>query len=48
MDRDQNIIVVELFHDYQPFVFAGVAKTKTVRHVAMHRPRLVPLKELKA
>lgn len=47
MDPDQNIIVVEVFYDYVPFIFSGVVEAKTIRQVALHHPRLVPLNELK-
>lgn len=47
MDPDRNIIVVEVFFDYEPFIFAGVIKPKTIRQVAMHRPRLVALDQLR-
>lgn len=47
MDPDRNIIVVEVFFDYEPFLFAGVVDAKTIRQVAMHRPRLVALNELR-
>lgn len=47
LDQNQNIIIVELFYDYQPFIFGGVVEAKTIRQVALHRPRMVALNDLK-
>ena len=47
LEPDQNIIVVEVYYDYTPFFFDGVMQPKTVGQRALHRPRLVPLNELK-
>ncbi|MDJ0610438.1 MAG: hypothetical protein QNJ67_15790, partial [Kiloniellales bacterium] len=47
LDPDQNIIVVEVYYDYTPVFFDGVMQPKTIGQVALHRPRLVPLNDLK-
>ena len=47
LDPDQNIIVVEVYYDYTPVFFDGVMQPKTIGQIALHRPRLVPLNELK-
>ncbi len=47
LEPDQNIIVVEVYYDYTPFFFDGVMEPKTVGQRALHRPRLVPLNELR-
>ncbi|MDJ0610441.1 MAG: TadE/TadG family type IV pilus assembly protein [Kiloniellales bacterium] len=47
LEPDQNIIVVEVYYDYTPFFFDGVMQPKTIGQIALHRPRLVPLNELK-
>ncbi len=43
MRKDQNVIVAEVFYDYEPFFFGGILPTQKVYHFALHRPRLKPL-----
>lgn len=46
MDVNQNIIIAEVFYNYQPFFFGKVISPKVIRHIGLHYPRLKPLRTL--
>jgi Flp pilus assembly protein TadG len=46
MEENQDIIIAEVFYDYQPFFFGQVVSPKVIRYVGLHHPRLGPLRTL--
>ncbi|MEM7222691.1 MAG: TadE/TadG family type IV pilus assembly protein [Pseudomonadota bacterium] len=45
MRPDENVIIAEVFYDYEPF-FGVVTTSQTIYYTGTHRPRFGPLNEL--
>ena len=39
VDIGENVVVAEVFYDYQPFLFEGIFQPAVFRHASFTRPR---------
>ena len=46
MKANRNIIVAEVYYDFEPLFFGGVTTPKQLSHFAIYRPRLGALTEI--
>ena len=46
MKANRNIIVTEVFYDYEPFFFDGITTPRQLTHYSVYRPRLGALSQV--